>query len=208
MVKKMRKVVIFCILLLLILSAAPFIGACITKENLKLPTNEKTSEVSTESTTSVTDPEDDEYIINLALSLCDENFCDEGIKAALGIAKNNYRYFIQNSTDKDNITPADYSDEIYQRAKELYSEVDITLEQEGNCVYIPTSELSNGNTGSSEKYPYMTSVASPWDALSGDYVFGKEYAGGVSMYGLNYLCENNADYKEALKWYLPSFDIK
>lgn len=203
----MRKVLIFCIILLLILSAAPFVGVCIASKNLSNRLNISKSTPQNATVTEATKEEnafDSEHIITYAISLCNEDFCDEAVKAALSIAQNNYRY----AKDNNNMSLKNYSDEFYEKVKNIYNELDITLKYRGESVYIPTSSLSDGSTDTDDKYPYMTAVASPWDCLSEDFVYDKEYSCGISMYGINYLCENGLSYKEALEWYLPDFEIK
>lgn len=212
----MRKVLIFCIILFIILSAAPLLTSYIakadintsssinnvTKENKEINTKPSTSVLAEISTESTENSEEKEYLLSLAVSLSDESFCDEGLKAALAIAKNNFEY------EKDSISITAYSDEIYDKLEKLYDELDVSLLYQGECVYIPTAELTCGSTVTSQDYPYIKAVASPWDCFSEDFIYGKDYSNGISMYGINYLCNEGFSYKEALKWYLPDFDIK
>lgn len=208
----MRKVLIFCIILLLILSAAPFVGVCIASKDISNSLFKRESIPQNTTATEATETEDtsadSEYIISSAISLCNENFCDEGIKAALSIAENNCYYLETQGNSKNNTATNEYSDEFYERVKNIYKGLDAVLKYKGECVYIPTSSLSDGSTDTDDKYPYMAAVASPWDCLSEEFIYDKEYSCGVSMQGINYLCSEGMSYKEALQWYLPYFDIK
>lgn len=196
----MRKVLIFCIILFIILAATPLIASYIPIT--------KAEENKTDTSTAISETEkpqtDEEQILAYAISISDEDFCDEGLKAALAIAENNYL-----CTDyKDNTESKEYSDEFYQRVRKIYEELDVRITYNGENVYIPTSSLSSGRTETDSKYPYMKAVASPWDSFSEEFVYDKDYLCGVSMYGLDYLCSEGMSYKESLGWYLPEFDIK
>ena len=73
--------------------------------------------------------------------------------------------------------------------------------------FIPYSQSSCGYTLDSTDCEYITSVASPWDSFSKSYDESSECI-GVSIDGINYLCKNGANAEQALKWYLPEFQIK
>lgn len=183
----MRKVLTFCIILFIILAAVP-----ITASYISMPKNDYEP---------VKPAKSEDSVISYAVSISDESFCDEGLKCALAIAENNCLL-------SESAAQSECSEDFYARVEKLYEDVDVTLLYEGESVYIPTSSLSAGRTATNTAYPYMKAVASPWDCLSEDFVYDKEYNCGVSMNGLNYLCENGMDYKEALRWYLPEFTIK
>ncbi len=197
----MRKVLILCITLFIILAVAPLLASYISEDNK--------SEGNTESTSISSDNEiDEEYILKYAAYIADEDFCDEGLKAVLSITKNNTLYFETEGKEKDNISAEMYSEEFLQRLRKIYNEVEINIKYKNETVYIPTSSLSAGFTKEDENYPYLRSVASPWDTFNDEFIYGKDYSTGVSLEGINYLCSNEADYKTALKWYLPEFEIK
>ena len=142
-----------------------------------------------------------ELIIAYAAGMCNSDFCDEGLRAALIIARTNYL-----SGQKDN---NNYSDkELYNRISNIYnSNSELYLSYNGKSKYIPHSFCSNGTTSKSEKYGYITPVSSPWDCGCAE--FSKDNkCEGVSMYGINYLCNKGFSAQEALKHYLPSFEIK
>lgn len=136
-----------------------------------------------------------------AANMCDSDFCDEAINAALIIARTNY---ISGQKEDDN-----YSDkELYMKISKIYiSNRELYLSCNGKTNYIPHSFCSNGATVKSGKYEYIKAVASPWDRDSP--LFSEENkCEGVSMYGINYLCEKGYSAEEALKYYLPVFEVK
>lgn len=198
MVNFMRKVLISGVMIFLALSAIPFL-------TLKaVQTRPNPSDISTEKTEFTTSDTAKENTIKSAADLGEEGFCDEGLKCALVIAKNN----LNSAQCKDSTEYKEYPEEYYRRLERLYDEADLTLQYNEKIVYIPTSSLSKGFTEEDSQYPYIKSVASPWDCLDNDFVYDKEYSKGISMKGLNYLCENGMNFKEALSWYLPEFSIK
>ncbi len=193
----MRKVLIYCVIVFLVLSIIPLCSLLYSQPRSPVSAN-------TNKNTKVTDEKDKDIIIKTAAILCNENFCDEGLKCALVIAKNNMSISDTTPATEQEKLP----DGFYERLLKLYEETTATLEYKGKAVFIPTASLSIGFTQEHPDYPYIKSVASPWDCTHKDFVYGKEYARGISMAGINYLCENGMSYTEALKWYLPEFTIK
>lgn len=156
---------------------------------------------SSESAKNVIFNEDD--VINFAANMIEEDFCEESMKAALLVAETNFK-----SGKNDEINADGLNEELREKLRKLYKSLDAQLTYKEKYVYIPTTLLSAGNTKKSKSYPYIISVASPWDTFDKDYVFSKEYPEGISMKGIDYLCKNGMSYKNALKWYLPDFCIK
>ena len=193
----MRKVLISCVILFIILSVIPLCALTNTEprssDNIKKAQNDNSS----------VEKEKDETI-RMAAQLCQEDFCDEGLKCALAIARNNRDF----AEAKNTTLRREISDEFYGRLSKLYSESTATLKYKGKVVYIPTSSMSSGFIEENPDYPYIKSVASPWDCIHKDFVYEKDYADGISMAGLNYLCENQMTFKNALRWYLPAFSIQ
>ena len=98
--------------------------------------------------------------------------------------------------------------EYYSKIESIVSSIDKkTLTVKNEKIFIPYSQTSCGYTLDSEDCEYITSVASPWDCFSQDYDENTECI-GVSVNGINYLCQNGATAEQALKWYLPEFEIK
>lgn len=196
----MKKILIFCIFTGIILIAAPLINTDINK---KVSASTDAQHIITVS--KAEDNSMQEYTVAYTLKYADESFCDEGIKAIMTVIRNNYMYNSENNI-KDTIPQTQYSDEFYLRVKEIYKSVDTDIFLNGKRVYIPVSELSAGYTKYSDQYPYMPSVASPWDCEQENFVYGKNYQPGISAKGIDTLCQRGSDFKEALKWYLPLLD--
>lgn len=142
-------------------------------------------------------------IISSAADICAEDFCDEALKAAVIIANTNYKA-------AGEVSDTDYNSdsELFKRLENIYnSKKELYITYDDQIRYIPRSYCSNGVTKNSEKYDYIRSVASPWDCESEEYS-EENICEGVSMYGVNYLCENGYSAEEALKWYLPESNVK
>ena len=138
------------------------------------------------------------YIVS---SLHKEHYSKETIKAIAIICKNNYNI----SPKKRNTNTASYDNFDYiLKIVESISEYNFTYED--NNVYIPYSNVSNGTTFTDKKYSYIKSVASPWDVYNKNYD-NKAKCVGVSLEGLNYLCQKGSSAEDALQWYLPGFVI-
>lgn len=99
-------------------------------------------------------------------------------------------------------------EEISDKITEAINSVkEIYIYYNGEVAYIPYADCSSGYTQTDEKYPYLISVASPWDCLSEDYS-QDNVCTGVSLNGIEYLTNNGCDYTAALKRYLPGLEIK
>lgn len=201
----MRKVLILCLMLFLVLALFPAFAIVATdRSNLFIQPD-------TEQNIKSTENEKENYseeIIKLALSLIENDFCDEGIMASLAIAENNFYHNKDN--DMKNKQPEQASDTdkvLFDKVKKLYKNVHVKIEYKNEKVYIPAVKLSKGYTEADNDYPYIKAVASPWDCFDEDFVYNKNYSVGISMKGIDYLCKEGLNYKEALKWYLPDFEI-
>ena len=145
-------------------------------------------------------------VITEAMKLSEEDFCEQALIAVLAIAKNNIT--ANNIKITADMEKTDYNKELYSKLEKLYEKADLSISCKGETVYIPTATLSKGYTEADDSYPYMKSVASPWDCTNKNFVYEKEYPEGISLHGINYLCNEGMSAKEALKWYLPDFDIE
>ena len=150
----------------------------------------------------VNNDEKKQAVIKFAESICDKDFCDESLKAALIIAESNYLSggdikVSENNSDK----------ELYNRIERIYnSNNKIYFTYNEKAVYIPCSACSNGATVSSGKYEYLSTAASPWDCDCPEY--NKDIAcEGVSIYGVDYLCKKGYSAEDTLKYYLPKLKI-
>ncbi len=200
-----RKALTYCIILLIVLSLCPILALLINGEGNINANNaeEKTTAVSISERN--VNPDD---VISLALSLIEKDFCDEGIKSALLIADNNLKFCQKSEKQINHIVSDEIDKDLYAKARKLYESLDVEISYQDELVYIPTASLSKGYTKTSEEYPYIKAVASPWDCLHKDFVFNKNYPEGISMKGIDYLCKNGMSCTEALTWYLPDFEIK
>lgn len=225
----MKIKIIFIITLLLIMAFLPIAISKCTANKTTLTAystaNEVTkpepdaSEISTIPTQPQTEPVTadkpelgEAELCGLVASNYDESYNDETLKALAVILYTNYITSPDNYdlTDTNICLPENKAEnstkENYVKIKSAVSAVyKKTLCQCGKAFYIPVSVCSNGKTTTSTDYPYLTAVASPWDCYS-EYS-KEENCYGVSLYGLNYLTSNDSDYKDALLWYLPDFDI-
>lgn len=100
----------------------------------------------------------------------------------------------------------DFSD-IIEKIKDVIKETEsIYIYCNNEIAFVPYSQCSSGVTFTDEKYDNLISVASPWDKLSKNH--GKDSKCiGVSLDGIRFLTEYY-DYKTALMWYLPKYEIK
>ena len=151
---------------------------------------------------------DTDYVICTVMQYIDESAHPETKKALLTLCKNNYVYLKANEPDNLTAEITRYSDSFYDELKEYYKDIDVTITYKGKIVYIPITKTTSGFTVTDENYPYMVSVASPWDVLSAQYYQeSADIECGVSISGMGYLCENGDTFTEALHWYLPDFEI-
>lgn len=139
-------------------------------------------------------------IIALAAELCEDDFCDETVRAMVILANTDYPTVKASNDNSDK--------EYYSLAKQYYNSVrELYIQKGGQKMYIPYAESSNGATVSDEKYPYLIPTASPWDCLESD--FDKSIVcAGVSLRGVDYLCRRGFSAEEALLHYLTGFEIK
>lgn len=160
--------------------------------------------------------EDDSYekvLCGLVAAKYNDNYCDETIKAIAILLNTDYtvRPDAFDITDKNTCIYEYDSDnslkEIYSKIKKtVNSTLELTVNKNGKKLYIPYSDSSNGMTIENADYDYLTCVASPWDCYAENYDENAECI-GVSINGIDYLCKNGVSAEEALKWYLPDFDI-
>ena len=195
----MKRTAFVFILFVLILTLIPI---SLSFENINTKTD-RLSEEKTE-TQAVFAATDDELIINYALKFAKTEFCDETLKVLIAVALNNSEVNpgeICSETENSN-------GKLYKKLKSLLDESKTEITYNNEKVYIPITELSAGYISTSDEYPYIESVASPWDCTSKDYVYDKEYSSGISVYGIDYLCKEGYSGKESLAYYLCGFEIK
>ena len=207
------KKILACALLLVLMALLPFTAVKCSTSGSKSEST-LTSSTGTTKTNTKSSDNTNEILVGLTAAICNEKFCDEAIKAIAILINTDYmvnpEYF-----DLENKTVYLSKDELDNSEKEYYSKVENivksmskeTLTVKNEKVFIPYSQLSCGYTLDSKDCEYITSVASPWDCFSQDYDENIECI-GVSINGINYLCQSGASAEQALKWYLPEFEIK
>lgn len=206
------KKILACSLLLVLMALLPFTTVKCSSDTDKGKSRLTSSKGKTINDTKSSD--NNEILVGLTSAICNENFSDEAIKAIAILINTDYKanpdYF-----DLENKEVYLSKDEINNSLKEYYSRVERivnsmdkkTLTADNENFFIPYSQSTCGYTLDSTDCEYITSVASPWDCFSKSYDENSECI-GVSINGINYLCKNGAGAEQALKWYLPEFEIK
>lgn len=201
----MKKVIlwVFCFLLLII-----FIPICAgIKTNDTNKTNTSVTEPTETANKTELSQQEIEYVVCNVMEFITED-CNEECKAAvLTLCVNNAIYSKINNIELSATQISDYSDEFREELITMYENSVPTLLFEGNIVYIPIADSSPGYTVTDKTYPYILSVASPWDKFDENYNQNNTYPCGVSVNGIEYLCQSGSTCEEALKWYLPNFII-
>lgn len=178
----------------------------------QVPSNTVTSFA--ESTKSNSDIKDKDFgvLCGITAAVCKKSYCGEAVKAIAILINTDYSAQPENFdlNDKsvylkeDNISDKEY----YAKVKNAVNSVkELYLINGKEKSFVPYNESSCGYTLNSEKNDSIISVASPWDCFFENYDKNTECI-GVSLSGLNYLCQNGAKAEDALKWYLPNFEIK
>lgn len=225
----MRIKVIFIIIFLLTMAFLPIIvskctatkttaASVSTADYAEKPTDNSTenSEKSTikpqqensESKAELTDAE----LCGMVAANYDESYCDETLKALAVILYTNYCLAPDDYDLKDSricILESNAENSVKENYNTIKSAVSPVYKKalcsNGKVLYIPFTSSTNGKTSSSSEYPYLTAVASPWDSYSN--ANDDEHC-GVSLNGINYLCNDGYSYAQALQWYLPDFTIQ
>ena len=158
----------------------------------------KPQQESSESKAELTDAE----LCGMVAAIYDESYCEETLKALAVILYTNYCLAPDDYDLKDSRICILESNAIKSAVSAVYKKA---LCSNGKVLYIPFTSSTNGKTSSSSEYPYLTAVASPWDSYSN--ANNDEHC-GVSLNGINYLCNDGYSYAQALQWYLPDFTIQ
>lgn len=168
----------------------------------------KPQQESSESKAELTDAE----LCGMVAANYDESYCEETLKALAVILYTNYCLAPDDYDLKDSricILESNAENSVKENYNTIKSAVSTVYKKalcsNGRVLYIPFTSSTNGKTSSSSEYPYLTAVASPWDSYSN--ANDDEYC-GVSLNGINYLCNDGYSYAQALQWYLPDFTIQ
>lgn len=168
----------------------------------------KPQQESSESKAELTDAE----LCGMVAANYDESYCEETLKALAVILYTNYCLGPDDYDLKDSricILESNAENSVKENYNTIKSAVSAVYKKalcsNGKVLYIPFTSSTNGKTSSSSEYPYLTAVASPWDSYSN--ANDDEHC-GVSLNGINYLCNDGYSYAQALQWYLPDFTIQ
>lgn len=218
----MRIKIIFIIVFLLIMAFLPIIiSKCsapkTTAASLSAVDNTEIVQHTEPDTQSETQPQKSSELsqaelCGLVAANYDESYTQETLKALTVILYTNYTV-APDEYDLSDIEVCLPEDKAENSVKENYDSIKSavssvykkTLCTNGEEFYIPFCTSTNGKTSANSDYPYLTAVASPWDCYSNS-DGGGEYC-GVSLNGVNYLCNEGYSFDEALLWYLPDFEI-
>ena len=215
----MRTKVIFIIIFLLTMAFLPIIISKCSSPQTAVTSN-STADKATEPVTA-NEPSKSETIVETTTEsdLCgmvaakyNENYCEETLKALTIILYTNY-IVSPDSYDLSDIDICLPESKAENSVKENYNKIKSAVSSvykkalcaDGKAFYIPFCDFTNGKTSTNSEYPYLTAVASPWDSYA-NADDGEYY--GVSLNGINYLCNDGYSYEEALQWYLPNFKIQ
>lgn len=168
----------------------------------------KPQQESSESKAELTDAE----LCGMVAANYDESYCEETLKALAVILYTNYCLAPDDYDLKDSricILESNAENSVKENYNTIKSAVSAVYKKalcsNGKVLYIPFTSSTNGKTSSSSEYSYLTAVASPWDSYSN--ANDDEHC-GVSLNGINYLCNDGYSYAQALQWYLPDFTIQ
>lgn len=203
------KKILACALLLVLMALLPFTAVKCSKSESKM-----TSSTGKTNNDTKTSDDSNAILVGLTAAVCNENFCDEAIKAIAILLNTDYevnpdKFDLENKEVYFSKGTLDNSDkEYYSKVESVINSMEKkTLTLGNEKVFIPYSDISCAYTLDSQDCEYITSVASPWDCFSQEYDENAVCV-GVSVNGINYLCKNGAGAEQALKWYLPHFEIK
>ena len=124
--------------------------------------------------------------------------------AVLSLCTNNYIFEKKENTANNDMQISSYSDDLLEELRQIMSKGLVEFVYEGKTVYIPFIKRSSGYTVTSDEYPYIQEIASPWDRTANE----NHTECGISVAGIEYLCNNSSTAEDALRWYLPNFEIK
>lgn len=203
----MKKTFLWALCILCITAIVPFCAN--SNKYYPLKTEKYTTEDSTRNTHNTTESTaDEDYICCVSMEYIDESTDIETKKAVLSLCSNNYYYLKSKEKEIHDPEISTYSDTLLKELKGILAQGVPELSYNGDMVYIPIVKANNGYTATSDEYPYIKSVASPWDLLENRTVNADSGECGISISGIEYLCKNSTTAVDALKWYLPDFQIE
>lgn len=211
----MKMKIIAILFMLAMMAVLPFAAAkCGTYNEIKATISTADSAESKDKSNKISKPDKDKVLCGLVAALYKNDYSAETIMAIAILLKNDYSVKPE-SFDLSDSNVCLYSENADNSTKEIYPQIEkiisslkeLSIYCDDKKIYVPYSEISNGNTIYDEQYSYVSSVASPWDCFSKEYN-EKAKCVGVSINGLDYLCKNGMSAEEALSWYLPYCELK
>ncbi len=199
----MKKAILWTVLLVLLIAIIPISAGVKQDHNTKKTENSQANE---KDTITLNENEQDSVISNV-MEYLTEDADTEGKKAVVALCKNNALAQKIKGNKLKTTKVSKYSDSFYEELKKILNEDDTLITHNGDRVYIPIAKLCPGHIVESEDFPYISSVACPWDIQSSDYIKGYDYPCGISIYGINSLCSLGFEYKYVLAYFLPQFSI-
>lgn len=204
----MKKILLWALCMLCTTAIIPFCVGIKLRDPIQI--SEENAVNSTQNSISATSEAttDEEAICCTAMEYIKESTDAETKKAILSICANNYFYTKEIDKKAPVLKISTYSDSLLKELKELFGEGVYEFTYKGNKVYIPIVMVSSGHISTSDEYPYIREIASPWDTFSDNYPLENPEECGISVAGIEYLCQSSSTASEALEWYLPDFEIK
>ncbi len=217
----MKKIILWCLGFLLLVALIPLASGIKGLEIQKDPENIATKatesndksvntliKTNTPKLNSELSEKEIEIIVSKVMEHITEDANTETKKAILAVCKNNYLYMKGKGETEFQTEVSKYSDDFLKELIRIYNESDYIITYKNERVAIPMVPQNGGFTSTNDEYPYIQAVASPWDTFSKSYIRGAQYPCGVSIYGIDYLCNDGLSWNEALSWYLPNFTIE
>lgn len=131
--------------------------------------------------------------------------CQNNCRADKDFLKDSKNYLSESSMKEK--WKQSYSDNFIKLKTAFDAVKNMKITYKGKEVFIPLFYASDGKTATSDEYPFLQSIASPWDKISTEYSKNSNSL-GVSVNGVNHIIKQGADFSTALLWYLPDFEIK
>ncbi len=201
------KKAILWIILLIILTAIIPITAGVKQEvvpvNTDNPNNSKDNEVADIEL----NEEEKKAIISNVMEYITEDCSTECKKAIVALCKNNALVQKSKGLNSQSTQVSKYSDSFYKELSELLDKDKTNISINGEKQYIPIINISPGYIVEDPDYPYISSVACPWDLQSPQYQKGIDYTCGISVNGIESLCKLGFESDYVLSYVLPMFSI-
>ncbi len=204
--ENMKKVILWIILLILLIAITP-ITAGIKQEVLSVNTENTTSPKATEASDIKLNEDETKAVISNVMEYITEDYSTECKKAMVALCKNNALVQKSNGLKPRETQVSKFTDSFYEELSELLRTDKTKISIDGKREYIPIINISPGFIVEDPEYPYISSVACPWDLQSPQYQKRIDYNCGISVNGIESLCTIGLDHIYVLSYFLPMFSI-